>query len=93
MSTPTNPTPRQVTQARHPWRAVTRTVFAGAVSLAAIWGLIIEAANVDSTAPVVAATLAVAGAITRILAVPGVEQWLRRFFPWLAAAPADQSSR
>lgn len=87
MSTPTNPTPRQVTQARHPWRAVIRTVFAAGVSLAAIWGLIIQAAGVNSAGPIVAATLAVAGAITRILAIPGVEAWLRRFFPWLAAAP------
>lgn len=87
MSTPTNPTPRQVTQARHPWRATIRTIFAAGVSLAAIWALIVEAAGVDATAPLVAATLAVAGAVTRILAIPGVESWLRRFFPWLAAAP------
>lgn len=89
MSTPTNPKPSQVTQARHPWRATVRTIFAAAVSLAAIWGLIVEAAGVDAKAPVVAATLAVAGGVTRILAIPGVEQWLRRFFPWLAAAPSS----
>lgn len=77
----------QPTQARHPWRATIRTVFAAVVSLAAIWGLIVEAAGVDATAPVVAATIAVAGAITRILAIPGVESWLKRFFPWLAAEP------
>lgn len=87
MSTPSNPKPSQVTQARHPWRATIRTVFAGVVSLAAIWGLIVQAAGIDSAGTVVAATLAVAGAVTRILAIPGVEAWLRRFFPWLAAAP------
>jgi len=87
MSTPTNPKPSQVTQARHPWRATVRTLFAGVVSLAAIWGLIVEAAGVDSTGAVVGATLTVAGAITRVLAIPQVEAWLRRFFPWLAAAP------
>ena len=30
--------------------------------------------------------LAIAGAITRVLALPGVEQFLQRFLPWLAAS-------
>ena len=34
--------------------------------------------------------LAVAAAVTRIMAVPAVETWLRRFLPFLAAAPAPK---
>lgn len=47
---------------------------------------IAETANVDEL-PVVVAVLGVTGAITRILAAPGIEAWLTRFFPWLAADP------
>lgn len=89
MSTPTNPTPRQVTQARHPWRATLRTIVAFLIGLAAIWGAVIELAGVDPSAPLIAPTIAVAGAVTRILADPRVERLLRRFrlTSWLAAAP------
>ncbi|MFI6236632.1 hypothetical protein ACIBD9_23990 [Micromonospora sp. NPDC050784] len=45
-------------------------------------------AGVD-TVPVVAQAFVVAGAITRVLALPGVDAWLRQDVPWLAAAPAD----
>lgn len=79
------------TQTRHPWRATARTVFAFVVALAAIWALIIEAAGVDSTNAVVAATLAVAGAITRIMAIPQVEEFLKHFMPWLAAEPKNRA--
>ncbi len=88
MSTPANPTPRQVTQAQHPWRATVRTVVAFVIGLAAIWGLIVEAAGVDPELPVVSLSLAVAGGVTRVLALPGVEALLRRTpgLRWLAAA-------
>ncbi len=81
----------RATQTRHPWRATVRTIFAAVVALAAIWAAIIEAAGVDQTASVVAASLALTGAITRVMALPGVEAWLRRFVPWLAAEPGSES--
>lgn len=88
MSTPANPTPRQVTQAQHPWRATFRSIVAFLIGLAAIWGLVIEAAGVDPTFGPIALSLAVAGGVTRVLALPGVEELLRRtpFLSWLAAA-------
>lgn len=89
MSTPTNPTPGQVTQARHPWRATVRSVVAFLIGLAAIWGAVVQLAGVDPSAPLIAPTIAAAGAVTRILADPRVEALLRRFkaTSWLAAAP------
>lgn len=75
------------TQSRHPWRATVRTAFAAAVGIAAAWGAIVGAAGVDQTEPVVATSLAVAAGVTRVMALPQVEQLLQRFLPWLAAAP------
>lgn len=74
-------------QARHPWRATARTVFALIVALAAVWGVIVEAAGVDSTAPVIAASIAAAGAVTRIMALPGVADLFDRFAPFLLPEP------
>lgn len=92
MSTPTNPAPSQVTQARHPWRATARTVVAVLVPLAAMAPVIYETAthdNPEAATGAAAVTLAAAGAITRLLALPGVEEILRRYkaTSWLAAAP------
>lgn len=81
MSTPT--------QTRHPWKATARTVFAAIVSIAAVWGLVVEAAGVDPSGTVVAATIAVAGAITRIMAIPQVDALLTRV--GLGAESADRA--
>lgn len=83
MSTPTTDT----SQARHPWRATVRTTFALIVAVAAVWGVVVEAAGVDATLPVVAATVAAASAITRVMALPGVLDILDRFAPWLLPEP------
>ncbi|MCY4726686.1 hypothetical protein NYO98_10390 [Nocardioides sp. STR2] len=78
---------RATTQAAYPWRATIRTVFALVVAVAAVWGLVIEAAGVDPGFPLVAASIAVAGGITRVMALPGVNDIIGRFAPWLLAAP------
>jgi hypothetical protein len=75
------------TQVRRPWRSVARTIFQATVSLAAMWGVIVEVAGLPDWAWV-GCSVAVAGGITRVMALPGVEAWLRRFLPFLAAAPA-----
>lgn len=74
-------------QTRHPWRATVRTAFAVVVALAAMTPALIDAAGLDETAPPVAGVLLVAGAITRVMALPAVEAFLERFVPWLAAEP------
>lgn len=75
------------TQTEYPWHAVVRTLFQAVVGFAAMWGVIVEALGVDETLPWVVASLAVTGAITRVMAIPAVNTWLERFVPWLAAAP------
>jgi hypothetical protein len=91
--TPTRPLPRigalmsTSTQTRHPWRATARTVLAAGLALLPLLPTIAATAHVD-TVPVVATVLVVAGAITRMLAHPAVDGWLRRFAPWLASSPA-----
>lgn len=74
-------------QQAYPWRAVARTVFAFVLAVAVVWPSVVEAAGVESPGPVVAATLTVAAAITRVMALPGVIELFARFLPWLAPSP------
>lgn len=83
----------ETTQARHPWRTTVRTVFAFIVALAAMLPGLVNAAGLDETAPWVAGLLAVGSAITRIMALPEVEVFLRRFLPFLAAEPKSEPAR
>jgi len=82
MSTPT--------QTRHPWRATVRTVVAVVVALAAMLPLLVEASGVDETLAPVAGALAIAGAITRVMALPAVDAFLARFLPWLSTTGGDE---
>lgn len=74
------------TQTRHPWRATARTVFAGVVAGASLLPELLAETHTGGTV-LGAQALAVAGAVTRVLAIPGVNGWLERFLPFLAAAP------
>lgn len=65
---------------------VARTVVAAVVGLLSLLPVTAATAGVE-TVPAVAQVLVVTGAVTRVLALPGVERWLRRLVPWLAAAP------
>lgn len=85
----TTPTPTQV---RRPWRATARTVFAALVALAAMFPLLVDASGLDETAGPIAGALAIAGAITRIMAIPQVEEFLTRFLPFLAADPESKDA-
>lgn len=76
------------TQSQHPWRATIRTILAIVVALAAMAPVVYTAATVQSpelATGAAAVTLTIAAAITRIMALPVVEAFLRRFIPWLAA--------
>ncbi|MET8352637.1 hypothetical protein [Micromonospora sp. NPDC005206] len=77
------------TQTRHPWRATARTIFAGTVAGLSLLPTIAVAGGID-TVPAVAQVVGVAAAITRVLALPGVESFMERFLPFLAAAPAAE---
>jgi len=78
------------TQVRRPWRAVARTVFQALIGFAAMWAVIVGALDLNQTWQWVSASLAVTGGITRVMALPGVEAWLQRFFPFLAADPTKE---
>ncbi|WP_280445795.1 hypothetical protein [Nocardia brasiliensis] len=73
------------TQVVHPWQATVRTVFAVLVALASLIPVIAVAGGLD-TVPAVAQLIAVCGAVTRVLALPGVDDFLSRFLPFLAAS-------
>lgn len=80
----------QPTQSKHPWRATARTVIAALVPIVALLPLLPDIAREAGIAQVgwVAGILAVAAAITRVLAMPAVNEWLHRHLPDLAAQPA-----
>lgn len=74
------------TQTRNPWRATVRSIFAFLIGLAAAWGLIIEAAGVDPGLEWASTSLAIAAAVTRVMALPVVDTLLRStpLLSWLA---------
>ena len=74
----------RTTQAAHPWRATIRTVFAGVVAFAGMWALIVQTIGLDPSIEWVSASLAATGAVTRVMALPAVDAFIRQFLPWLA---------
>lgn len=84
MSTPT--------QVQRPWRATVRTAFQFLLAAAVLLPFVVEATGLEPEVyPWLAGLLAVAASITRVMALPQVEDFLRRFAPWLAADPAELS--
>lgn len=78
----------QTTQARHPTRATIRTVVAATVGFLPFLPEIVKLFGAESL-PWVAVIVGTAGAITRVLAMPGVNVWLHQYglTSWLAANP------
>ncbi|MHA7275377.1 hypothetical protein ACX80O_02420 [Arthrobacter sp. Hz1] len=79
-----------ITQQDHPWRATARTMFAAIVAGAVLGPPIFTAitmGNPEGATGYAAIALGICGAITRIMAIPGVNHFLERFLPFLAAAP------
>lgn len=79
-------------QVRRPWRATIRTVLTAALALIPILPSMAQAADIDEI-PTIAAVLATAAGITRVLALPAVDQWLDKFIPWLSADPYEGKHR
>lgn len=78
------------TQVRRPWRTVVRTVFQMIVTGASATPLVLEAVyqrDASDLGGAAAVALGVSAAITRVMALPAVEAFLRRFVPFLAADP------
>lgn len=79
------------TVVRHPWRATVRTTLVALVALLPLLPDIAAAAHID-TLPATVAVLAVAAAIQRVLAIPGVETWLRTWTRGLSAEPPTEDT-
>jgi hypothetical protein len=78
------------TQVRRPWRTVSRSVFQALVALAVLFPVLAAQTGLDTEdVPWLAIPLAVAAFITRVMALPQVEVFLRRFLPFLAASPKE----
>lgn len=78
------------TQVRRPARAALRTAFAVGIALCSIAPYIYAGATLgepEQATGIIGQVLGVAAAVTRVMALPSVEQFLRRFLPFLAAAP------
>lgn len=69
-------TPVVPTQVAHPGKTVTRTVVQVAVGLAAIAPFLVGDLGLSTTGGLIAGALGVAAALTRIMAVPAVDQML-----------------
>ena len=82
----TTPTGSQPTQVKHPLRAVARTVFGALIGAAIILPEVVHEMGWDGAAWL-SIPLAVGGGITRLLAIPAVNEWLRQYVPFLAAKP------
>lgn len=83
----------QPTQSKHPWRATARTALAVVLALLSLAVEVVLGLDLDATA-IGAQILVVAGTVTRILAIPGVNVWLEQHLPDFAAArPALQMPR
>lgn len=73
------------TQVRHPWRATARTVAAATVTALPLVPVVVHELGLESV-PWIVSAVAVVGGVTRVLAMPAVDGWLRRYVPWLAAS-------
>jgi hypothetical protein len=83
----TEPTPTQV---RRPWRATIRTAFQAALALATLIPFVVSGVYGDAETPaLVTQVVLVAAAVSRVMALPQVEVFLRTFAPFLSAAPKE----
>ena len=87
-----NPPDTAPTQVRKPWRATFRTSLTAFVALIPLIPQIAEAAHIDEI-PAVASVVALSAAISRVLALNGVESWLDKYIPILAAEPYEGKHR
>lgn len=83
--------PGTPTQVAHPWRAVVRTVFQALIGVCVLLPAVVETAGLG-TVPWIAGAVADAGAVTKIMALPQVEEFLTRFVPFLATGVETEAT-
>lgn len=76
------------TQTRHPWRATLRTVAAVLIALLPVLPQIVDKLGLSGYGWA-AAVVAVAATVTRVLAIPAVNEVLSRWLPPLSATPRE----
>lgn len=80
-------------QVRHPWRAAFRTGLAALLAALLAFPEIARVLSI-SDIPIVATTVGVAVAVTRVMALPSVERFLDDYAPFLSSTgPADDPNR
>ena len=82
----------RASQARHPWRATSRTVIAAAIALLPALPEIAHETGID-TVPFVASIIAITAMITRVLAIPAVDAWLDNYMPAIAAEKRETADQ
>lgn len=95
------------TQVRRPWRSTLRTAVQVAIPTLLALGIVVPQVvqiildEVGEAMPprlrlallgISACVVSAAAVVTRVMAIPKVEEFLRRWAPWLSAAPAAGSS-
>lgn len=73
----------QSTQERHPWRSSIRTGFQVAVALATLIPYVVTEADIPAEGAV-GQVVGVAVVVARVMALPGVNAFLKRYAPGLA---------
>lgn len=76
------------TPVSHPNRRAIRTFVAAAIGMLPLIPELVFGLHLDGT-EVGAQVVAVSGTMSRIMALPSVDRWIRRYLPWLAATPVD----
>jgi hypothetical protein len=77
----------KTTQSKYPLRATLRTIFQALVGAAFLWGGIVTTLGLDPNVGWVSLSLAITAGVTKVMAIPGVEEWLQRYLPFLSAKP------
>jgi hypothetical protein len=85
-------TPPVPTQVKQPWRTTVRSVFQFVLALATLLPFIAAGVynDLDQAPAVVVQILVIAATITRVMAMPRVEDFFRQFLPFLAAQPTEK---
>ncbi len=83
------------TQIVRPWRTTLRTVFQAFIGLCVLVPMLVTLIHVDDATPQwivssIAVSLAISGGVTRAMAMPAVDAWLKRFVPFLASQPMPE---
>lgn len=82
----TLPAADQPTQCTHPGRTTGRSTVATLVGLGPLVPVLVTHLGETTAALIIAAALAGNAVVTRVLAIPAVEEWLRAVVPLLAAS-------